>query len=76
MLEVKREKLEGKAGSWKSGRKSFRYLGIEREVLRLAAVAQDAYPYRIVILGDGAAGVLIGISRLSVNRHERSIAWN
>ena len=28
--EVKREKLEGKAGTWKSVRKSFRYFGIER----------------------------------------------
>ncbi len=40
--------MEGKAGSWKSGRKSFRYLGIEREFLRLAALAQDSRPYRML----------------------------
>jgi hypothetical protein len=56
LLEVRAEKVEGKTGSGKKARKSFRYLGIEREFGRLAALAprrfargrQDSYPRRIL----------------------------
>jgi len=55
--EVSRMKLEDKAGSCKRERKSFRYLGIEREFLRFGVLGQDSYPHPILgLVWDSEAG--------------------
>jgi hypothetical protein len=50
MPEVRGEEMEGRDDTGKKERKSFRYLEIEREFLRVAVLAQESYPCRILAL--------------------------